>query len=83
MRYRIILYDRTTEEAGGVISVPQKHLGRILAIAGIADPHEPGELPLDEDQAREIATLIGFAADIPRFHYHLEPIAPALASVQA
>jgi hypothetical protein len=83
MRYRIILYDRATEEADGLISIPRKHLGRVLGIAGVIDPNEPGELPLDEGQIGEIAKLIGFAADVARFHYHLEPIAPALASISA
>jgi len=83
MRYRIILYDRATDEAEGAISVPRKYLGRLLGIVGIADPHEPGELSLDEAQISEIAKLIGFAADVSRFHYHLELVAPALASISA
>jgi hypothetical protein len=83
MQYRIILYDRATEEADGLISIPRKHLGRVLGIAGVSDPNEPGELPLGEDQVGEIAKLIGFAADLSRFHYHLEPIAPALAHASA
>jgi hypothetical protein len=81
--HRIIPYDRATDEAGGVINVPHKQLGRILVIAAVADPNESGELLLDEDQIREMAKLIGFAADVARFHYHLEPVGPALATVSA
>jgi hypothetical protein len=80
MRYRIILYDRKTDEAAGTINVPRKQLSRILALVGVIDPNELGELPLDEEQVSQIAKLIGFATDAGRFHYHLEPIAPALAN---
>lgn len=83
MRYRIILYDRATDEAAGVVEVPRKHLARVLTLAGITGPAELGEIPLDEDQVREIARLIGFAADAPQFHYHLEPFAAAHARVSA
>jgi hypothetical protein len=38
MQYRIILYDRATDDAGGIINVPRKQLGPVLAVAGIASP---------------------------------------------
>jgi hypothetical protein len=38
---------------------------------------------LEEDQARDIAALIGFDADVARFHYHLEPIAAAHVGLPA
>ncbi len=76
MRYRIILYDRATDEAVASSAYLASIFGpRILAIAGAAE-RRAGEIPLDQDQISEIAKLIGFAADVSRFHYHLEPVAP-------
>ncbi|HEX3881572.1 MAG TPA: hypothetical protein VHW66_02835 [Stellaceae bacterium] len=77
MKYRIISYDCATDLMSETVSIPAKHLRRVLAIARIVNPEELGEFPLEEDQARDIAALIGFDADVARFHYHLEQVTPA------
>jgi hypothetical protein len=75
LRYRIILYSRTTDDFRGTIDVPQPLLSQVLAIAGIAtSAHELGEYELTPEQVRDISSLIGFGADPSRFHYHLEPV---------
>jgi hypothetical protein len=77
LRYRIILYNRTTDDFGGTIDIPQPLLPQVLAIAGIATTaNELGEHVLTPEQVRDISSLIGFGADSFRFHYHLEPIDP-------
>ena len=43
-RYRVIMYERTTDQVGGIIDVPAALAVQALAIAGIADADEPGEL---------------------------------------
>ena len=76
-RYRIIIYNRTTDHVGGVVDIPRALLTQVLVIAGIAtSPNELGEYPLTSEQVRDISSLIGFGADFSRFHYHLEPIDP-------
>jgi hypothetical protein len=74
MRYRVIFYNRDTDLVGGLIEVPGRYLGKVLAIAGIENASELGEYPLTQEQVRDIATLIGFRPDTSRFHYHLEPL---------
>lgn len=83
MQYRIISYNSCTDLMSAAISIPAKHIRRVLAIAGVVNADALGELPLEEDQARDIAALVGFDADVSRFHYHLEPIAPAHARLPA
>jgi hypothetical protein len=74
MRYRVIFYNRTTDRVGGLIGIPGVFLHRVLGIAGITNPNEPGEYPLTAEQIRDIASLVGFRADVSRFEYHLEPL---------
>jgi hypothetical protein len=77
MQYRLIFYNRTTDRAGGLIDIPEVYLPRVLGIAGITKPNEPGEYPLGPDQVRDIAALVGFRPDVSRFEYHLEPLGPS------
>jgi hypothetical protein len=72
MRYRLILYNRSTDRVGGLIDIPGNVLPQVLTLAGIQNPNDPGEYPLDPKQVRDIARLIGFKPDVSRFHYHLE-----------
>jgi len=75
--YRIVLYNRTTDRFGGAFVIPARYLNQVLAIAGIAtSANELGEYPLTQQQVRDISSLISFAADFSRFHYHLETVGP-------
>lgn len=77
MIYRIVSYDRMTERMKGSLIVPPSVLGRVRIIAGF-QPHEDGlgEYPLDEEQTRHIAALLGFRAEPDRFDYAVEPYDP-------
>jgi hypothetical protein len=78
LRYRIILYNRTTDKFGVTIDIPDPLLPQVLAIAGIAtSANELGEYALTAQQIRDISSLIGFGADASRFHYHLESVDPS------
>jgi hypothetical protein len=74
MRYRLIFYNRSTDQVGGLIDIPAHFLPQVLALAGIQNANDLGEYPLDPKQVRDIAALIGFRPDISRFTYHLEPL---------
>jgi len=74
MQYRLIFYNRSTDQAGGLIDIPGNLLPQVLALAGIQNANDLGEYPLDPNQVRDIAALIGFNSDVLRFAYHLEPI---------
>lgn len=74
MRYRLILYNRSTDQMGGLIDIPASLLPQVLSLAGIQNASDLGEYPLDPKQVSDIANLIGFRADVSRFKYHLEPL---------
>jgi hypothetical protein len=74
MRYRVIFYNRSTDFVEGLIDVPARCIGKVLAIAGIKDSGELGEYPLGQAEMRDIAALVGFEPDLSRFVYHLEPL---------
>jgi hypothetical protein len=74
VRYRIIMYERTTDHVGGIIDVPAALAVEALAIAGVADADEPGEIDLDDSQAIQMARLLGFRANVTRYIYHLETV---------
>ena len=72
-RYRILLYNRTTDRLDGAVDIPQPLLHQVLAIAGVTtSANELGEYPLNAEQVRDISPLLGFEADPSRFHYHLD-----------
>jgi hypothetical protein len=74
MIYRIVTYDRTTEQMKGSLVVPPSVLGRVKKIAGFTPQDDGlGEYPLDEDQTRRIAKVLGFRAEPERFFYYVEP----------
>jgi hypothetical protein len=73
-RYRIIMYERNTDQVGGIIDVPVALAVQALAIAGIADAEEPGETALDDIQAIQMAKLIAFRENLARYVYHLETV---------
>jgi hypothetical protein len=74
MRYRLILYNRSTDDVGGLIDIPGRLLPKVLSLAGIKNAREPGEYSLDAKQVGDIAAVIGFKPDTSRFIYHLEPL---------
>jgi hypothetical protein len=74
-RYRVIMYERTTDRAGGTIDVPAMLATQVLSIAGIADGDEPGETALTDAQAAALARLLAFRANVARYIYHLETLA--------
>ena len=73
-RYRVIIYERTTDHVGGIIDVPAALAVQALAIAAVADADEPGETDLDDIQAIQMARLLGFRANVARYIYHLETV---------
>jgi hypothetical protein len=74
-RYRVIMYERTTDRVGGMIDVPQKLVPQALAIAGVSDPTDLGETELTDSQVYALANLLGFRANLSRYVYHLETLA--------
>jgi hypothetical protein len=74
IQYRLIWYNRLTDQVGGLSDIPGRYLPKVLKIAGVNNPRELGELPLSDEQIRDIGALIGLRIDVSRFIYHLEPL---------
>jgi hypothetical protein len=75
--YRVVSYDRTTERMNGSLVIPPSVLARVKGIAGFQPQDDGlGEYPLDEEQTRQAATLLGFRPEPDRFHYCVEPYDP-------
>jgi hypothetical protein len=83
MQYRIIYYNRSNDQVGGLVDIPGRYTPQVLTIAGIRNTKELGELPLSDEQIRDIAALIGLRTDLARFVYHLEPIGSAQSRLRA
>lgn len=77
VQYRIIFYNKLTDQVSGLVSVPGQHLSRVLKMAGIRNSRDLGEHPLDDQQINAIASIIGIRVDPSRFIYHLEPLEPS------
>ena len=77
MIYRVVSYDRITERMKGSLIVPPNVLRQVKAIAGF-EPQDDGlgEYPLDEEQTRQVATILGFRPEPERFYYSVEPFDP-------
>jgi hypothetical protein len=73
-RYRIIMYERQTDRAGGTIDVPPTLASQVLSLASITNPTEPGETVLNDQQVSAIAQLLSFRHNIGRYIYHLETV---------
>jgi hypothetical protein len=81
--YKLIGYDRKTEELAVEYVIPSASVERVKVIAGIARrPEFVGDCPLSEGRAREIAALIGVRLDRGR-NWFLEPSALAPIAEQA
>jgi hypothetical protein len=77
MIYRIVSYDRITERMKGSLIVPPSVLGQVKAIAGFQQQDDGlGEYPLDEEQTRQVANILGFRSEPDRFYYSVEPFDP-------
>jgi hypothetical protein len=77
MIYRVVSYDRITERMKGSLIVPPRVLGQVKAIAGFQPQDDGlGEYPLDEEQTRHIAIILGFRPEPGRFYYSVEPYDP-------
>ena len=77
MIYRVVTYDRSSERMKGSLVVPPSVLGKVKKIAGFQPQDDGlGEYPLDDEQTRRVAKLLGFRPETDRFYYHLEPYDP-------
>jgi hypothetical protein len=77
MIYRVVTYDRTSERMKGSLVVPPSVLAKVKKIAGF-QPRDDGlgEYPLDEEQTRQVAKVLGFRPEADRFYYCVEPYDP-------
>jgi hypothetical protein len=77
MIYRIVSCDRATERMKGSLIVPPSVLGQVKVIGGVQPQDDGlGEYPLDEEQTRQVATILGFRPEPDRFYYSIEPYDP-------
>ena len=77
MIYRVVTYDKATERMKGNLPIPPSVVAEVKKIAGFQPEHDGlGEYPLDEEQTRRIASILGFRPDVDRFHYSVEPYEP-------
>ena len=77
MIYRLVTYDRETERMKGSLVVPPNVLAKIKKIAGFQPQDDGlGEYPLDEQQTKQVAKILGFRPELERFHYYVEPFDP-------
>ena len=77
MIYRIVTYDKTTERMKGNLPIHPSVVEQIKRIAGFSPQDDGlGEYPLDEQQIRQVASILGFRADPQHFYYYIEPYEP-------
>jgi hypothetical protein len=77
MIYRIVTYDKATERIKGNLPIPPSLVAEIKRIAGFgANDDGLGEYPLDDDQTRQVAAVLGFNPEPSRFYYYVEPFEP-------
>lgn len=77
MMYRVVTYDRTSERMKGSLIVPPSVTAKIKKIAGFKPSDDGlGEYPLNDEQTRRIAKLLGFRSEPDRFYYYVEPYEP-------
>lgn len=77
MIYRVVRYDKATERMKGSLIVPPSVLTRIKKLAGFQPQDDGlGEYPLDEEQTRRVAKVLGFRPETDRFYYCVEPYDP-------
>ena len=72
--YKLVGYDRKTERATVKIDIPPKHVNFAKEVARIAaEDDSMADYPLDRDQARDIAGVLGKPIDADSYDYFLEP----------
>ena len=77
MIYRIVSYDRITERMKGSLTIPPSVLEQVKAVAGFQPQDDGlGEYPLDDEQTRQVATVLGFRPEPDRLYYSFEPYDP-------
>jgi hypothetical protein len=77
MIYRVVSYDRASEQMKGSLIVPPGVLAKVKKFAGFkAKDDGLGEYPLDEVQTKQVAKILGFRPESDRFYYHVEPYDP-------
>ena len=77
MLYRVVTYDRSTEQLKGSLVVPPSVLARVKKIAGFKPQDDGlGEYKLDDEQTRQVAKILGFRPEADRFFYYVEPYDP-------
>ena len=77
MIYRVVTYDNKTDEMRASLPIPPVVEAQAKRIAGFRPQDDGlGEYPLDEEQTRQIAALLGFHPEPDRFHYCVEPYEP-------
>jgi len=60
MIYRIVTYDKTTERMKGNLPIPPSVVEQIKRIADFSPQDDGlGEYPLDEQQIRQVAGILG------------------------
>lgn len=74
---RAVTYDKKTDEMRASLPIPSVVAAQAKRIAGFRPQDDGlGEYPLDEEQTREVAALLGFHPEPGRFHYCAEPYEP-------
>jgi hypothetical protein len=77
MIYRVVTYDKATERMKGDLPIPPTLLRKVKRMADFQPQDDGlGEYPLNEEQTREIAKLLGFDPEPERFYYYVEPYEP-------
>jgi hypothetical protein len=77
MIYRVVTYDRTSEQMKGSLVIPPSVIARVKKIAGFKPQDDGlGDYPLDEEQTRQVAKVLGFRSEPDRFYYYVEPYDP-------
>jgi hypothetical protein len=77
MIYRVVTYDKATERMKGNLPIPPSMFDEIKRIAGFGPQDDGlGEYPLDEEQTRQVARILGFNPEPSHFYYYIEPYEP-------
>jgi len=77
MIYRVVTYDRDSEEMRGSLVVPPSVLAKVKKVAGVAPEDDGlGEYLLDDAQTKRVGKILGFRPEVGRFYYYVEPYDP-------
>ena len=77
MMYRVVTYDRTTERMKASLIIPPSVLAKVKKVAGFKPQDDGlGEYPLDDQQTKQVAKILGFNPEPDLFYYYVEPFDP-------